>query len=153
MSQESYRSIANFFFFAFLDEALALESATRISAQFKTRMQNQSTNTQTQNDALIVYLTNQAFQSHRKHLYKGHSLISQEGGWLLPEGLDLSAWKQFHKEVPDQEMLAVLWSQILGLSDAAISEGLGVTAGTVRYRVGHGLRKLGAIHRFKVQTV
>ncbi len=41
------------------------------------------------------------------------------------------------------EVEAVLLSKILGFSDNEIAEGLGVTSGTVRYRIGRGLRHLG----------
>jgi hypothetical protein len=153
MMEESLETIATFFFFAFLDEAVATENALKTAAQFKARLQKRPGATGHEMQSLVVHLTNNAYQSHRKNLAKGHSLLSGEGGWLVPEGVDLSSWKQFHKEAPDNEMLVVLWSQVLGLPDQAISEGIGVTVGTVRYRVGHALQKLGAIHRFKTQAV
>ncbi len=151
--EESLERIATFFFFAFLDEALATENAIKAAAQFKSRLQKKAKASEHEAQVMVVHLTSEAFQSHRKHLFKGHSLLSGEGGWLIPDGVNLSSWKQFHKEAPDNEMLAVLWSQVLNISDQAISEGLGVTIGTIRYRVGHGLQKLGAIHRFKQRVV
>lgn len=150
--EESIRAIANFFFFAFLDEALAGSYSYRVTAKLKTRLRKDARMTPSDQQALIVHLTNEAYAAHRKNLVKGHSLISGEGGWVVADGLDLAPWKQFHKEASDHEMLSVLWSQILGFNDQSIAEGVGVTVGTVRYRVGHGLQKLGATHRFKHQA-
>ena len=150
--EDGVRSIANFFFFAFLDEGLANDHSNRVTAKFKARVRKHGNMAVADQHALIVHLTNEAYLSQRKTLMKGHTLISGDGGWVVPEGMDLAPWKQFHKEASDHEMLSVLWSQILGFPDQAISEGIGVTIGTVRYRVGHGLQKLGATHRFKNQV-
>ncbi len=57
--------------------------------------------------------------------------------------VDLTSWKAFFNSVDPVEVEAVLLSQILGFSDLEISDALGVSEGTVRYRTGHGLRKLG----------
>ncbi|MNT80198.1 hypothetical protein D3C72_2196280 [compost metagenome] len=68
-----------------------------------------------------------------------------ESGWLIPEGVDLGPWREFQKTASEDELLTVIWSKILKLSDHEISEGLGITQGTIRYRLGRALRKLGSM--------
>ena len=56
---------------------------------------------------------------------------------------DLTAWSNFMTTAEPTEVEAVLLSKILGFRDGEIAQGLGITVGTVRYRVGRGLRHLG----------
>lgn len=56
---------------------------------------------------------------------------------------DFVAWKAFFNSTEAVESEAVLLSQILKFTDSEIAWALGVSEGTVRYRTGHGLRKLG----------
>jgi hypothetical protein len=71
--------------------------------------------------------------------------LVQKTKYILPPGVSLGAWRQFHKEAADDELMSVVWSQIVGFEDSVISQGLGVSEGTVRYRVGRGLRQLGQL--------
>jgi DNA-directed RNA polymerase specialized sigma24 family protein len=68
---------------------------------------------------------------------------AKEAGFILPPDLDINVWMSFLGNGEPTEVEAVLLSKILGFSDDEIAEGLGVTAGTVRYRIGRGLRHLG----------
>ena len=68
---------------------------------------------------------------------------AKEAGFILPPELDINVWMSFVGQGEPTEVEAVLLSKILGFSDEDIAEGLGVTAGTVRYRIGRGLRHLG----------
>jgi len=63
----------------------------------------------------------------------------------VPEGLDLGPWREFQKSSSEDELLSVIWSKILKIDDDDISEGLGITQGTIRYRLGRALRKLGSM--------
>jgi hypothetical protein len=66
-------------------------------------------------------------------------------GFLFPVDFDMTAWVSFVNSAEPSESEAVLLSRILFFTDDEIAAGLGVTAGTVRHRVGHGLRKLGGL--------
>jgi hypothetical protein len=68
---------------------------------------------------------------------------SKEAGFILPPDLDINVWMTFLGNGEPTEVEAVLLSKILEFSDNEIADGLGVTAGTVRYRIGRGLRHLG----------
>ncbi|NJL25208.1 MAG: hypothetical protein HC902_08535 [Calothrix sp. SM1_5_4] len=65
-------------------------------------------------------------------------------GFLYPKSFDLSLWISFQSSGEPSEVEAVLLSKVLGFSDDEIAAGLNITPGTVRYRVGRGLRHLGA---------
>ncbi len=66
-----------------------------------------------------------------------------EKGFVLPKDFDLNSWTSFLAAGESTEVEAVLFSKILNFSEEEIADGLGVTTGTVRYRVGRGLRHLG----------
>ena len=67
----------------------------------------------------------------------------EEKGFVLPKGFDMQGWQNFITNSDIQEVEAVLLSRILHLPDEEVAQGLGVTVGTIRYRVGRGLRALG----------
>ena len=69
--------------------------------------------------------------------------FSRQPGFLLPDDFDLVAWSHFLSTADASEVDAVLFSKILGFTDEEIAAALDVTLGTVRYRVGRGLRHLG----------
>jgi hypothetical protein len=64
-------------------------------------------------------------------------------GFLIPSSLDLGIWSSFLTTAHPEECEAVLLSRILKFSDVEIASGIGVSEGTIRYRVGRGLRHLG----------
>jgi DNA-directed RNA polymerase specialized sigma24 family protein len=69
--------------------------------------------------------------------------FAQAPGFVRPPDFDLNAWSGFLNSGETSEVEAVLFSKMLNFSDEEIADGLGVTIGTVRYRVGRGLRHLG----------
>lgn len=68
---------------------------------------------------------------------------SELEGFFIPTDLDLAVWAAFLSTAHFEECEAVLLSHMIGFSDMEIATGLGVSEGTVRYRVGRGLRHLG----------
>jgi hypothetical protein len=94
---------------------------------------------------VLVLVTQQIWVKMRGNFFRGHPFITGDSGWQLPDRLDLSPWKEFQKIAPEDELLAVIWSQILGLKDEDISTALGFSEGTLRYRMGRALRKLGGV--------
>ena len=136
---EVYRKVAIFFFYAFLDEALATKATLKAVGKFQSVKSDQET------DSLIVYYTRLIWDQYRNKFVKGRLRLTANKGWLPPDGSELSSWKEFQKQAEDDEILAVIWSHILEIDDANVSRGLGVTKGTVRFRAARGLRRLGVI--------
>lgn len=139
------RSLALFFFFAALDERFSRAATIRALRLCQRRIGNHQLADEKW-PAVIVHVTN-SFFNKLKQTKSQPAAISYEAGWLVPEGVDLGPWMEFQKEADLDEFLTVLWSKILGFSDEAISEGLGLTVGTIRHRLARGLLILGAIRR------
>lgn len=57
-------------------------------------------------------------------------------------GIDLSPWRDFIRHAPEEEILSMIWVQILNLSTRSVGRGLGVSEGTIRHRVSRAIRKL-----------
>lgn len=95
-------------------------------------------------DSLLVYSTYKIWKKYsKKRNIKAKDLGLAAEGWIIPQGLKMEPWREFVKDQDPQLYLAIAWSQLLGFTDKDISEGLGVTEGSVRYRVGKGLKLLG----------
>lgn len=80
----------------------------------------------------------------------GHGLTIRRSGVLqkvFPQekSIDWSDWFEFLKSGNANEVSAVVWVRILGLQEQTVAEALGVTLGTLRYRLNRGLLSLGRI--------
>jgi DNA-directed RNA polymerase specialized sigma24 family protein len=141
MSDAQIRALAVFFYFAFQDERLSELATGKAIVALKSR---QRANEAGDFFASLVSTTHKIWREYKKNIRSTQSAVSQTGGWLLPTGVDLGPWRQFRKESPDEEFLVIIWSQISKIPYESISKGLGITTGTVRHRVGRGLKRLGA---------
>lgn len=142
MTETETQSIALFFYFAFLDDQKAIEAATRALVFCRDR---KSKNPELKSSVALVVSTKTIWNRYKARIARGRPNTSIESGWLLPEGVDLGPWREFQKTASEDELLTVIWSKILKISDNDISEGLGITSGTIRYRLGRALRKLGSM--------
>ncbi len=144
LSEAQIRSVCLFYFFVLLDESEALTWTLKTIGKFsKAKTGNQGQEVEWASE--MVYLTHESWRQLQKKGYGLGSPVSYEAGFLVPSDVDLGIWKQFRKEAESDEFLAVIWSKILGVSDADMAKGLAITLGTVRHRVGRGLRHLGSL--------
>ena len=142
MIQVDSQSIALFFFFALLDESRAIEATSEAIQNAKNRL---SKNIQLKPTVALVAATYFIWEKNSARFMRGRPNYSVNSGWILPSDLDMGAWKEFQKTAQEDEFLAVIWSRILKISDEDISLGLGISIGTLRYRTGRALRRLGAL--------
>ncbi|MEK2643845.1 hypothetical protein [Bdellovibrio sp. BCCA] len=142
MTEADVQSIALFFYFALLDDQKAIEASSQALALGRARKQR---NPDLKNSVAIVAATKSVWDRYKARVARGRPNTSVESGWLIPEGLDLGPWREFQKSASEDELLTVIWSKILRIEDDDISEGLGITQGTIRYRLGRALRKLGSM--------
>lgn len=142
MGETEVKSIALFFFFAFLDDRRALEASTHAISICSAK---KSKNPQFNNKVLIVMSTFSIWTKHCLKISRGNPNISTEAGWMIPADLDLGPWREFQKSATQDELLAIIWSKILEIPEKDIAQGLGVSEGTVRYRLGRAFRKLGSM--------
>lgn len=137
------RTVANFFFYALLDESLAVKASSK--AYKKCIKKIDLKDADSDYESVIVNETYKIWSQYQKKAGELNQNIGFEGNWILPPHADLGLWRQFLRDAEPEEFLAVLWSQVLKYPDEKISKGLGVTVGTVRHRTNRGLRKLGSM--------
>lgn len=142
MTENDIKSVALFFFYAFLDDRRAIEAATEAVEKCRHRL---GKNKDLKSSIAMVTVTKQVWEKYSGRFVRGRPNYSLESGWLIPENLDLGPWKEFQKSAQEDELLCLVWSKILKISDEDISLGLGVSVGTLRYRIGRALRKLGTL--------
>lgn len=142
MIQLDVKAASLFFFFATLDEQRAIEGSIQCLKYSQSRLsKNEDMNPQ----VALVAATKYVWDRNAGRFLRGRPNYLPDSGWLMPENLEMGAWKEFQKSAQEDEFLCLIWSKILKISDEDISAGLGVSTGTLRYRVGRALRKLGAV--------
>ena len=145
MGEDRIQSLALFFFFSTLEERFAQSITIKALKKCQKKMKRFQLPDKKW-PSVIVHVTNTFFNKFKKQKHHPPA-ISHKAKCLIPDNIDLSPWIEFQKKADLDEFLAVLWSKVLGFSDESISEGLGVTTGTVRHRLSRGLHILGAINR------
>jgi hydroxymethylpyrimidine pyrophosphatase-like HAD family hydrolase len=151
MVDTQVHAVAKFFFLTLKDHRVAHEATKRSLLRLQKQQKNQPT--QDEDLANLVYVTYKYWKLYHKNKSQFsffhvqpkvvEEAISQENKFYFPKELSISAWNQFIKDSKEDEILLVAWSKILNISDTDIAKGLGLSEGTVRYRVGNGLKKLG----------
>ncbi|MFM6929870.1 MAG: hypothetical protein ACKOX6_15480 [Bdellovibrio sp.] len=142
MTEADIQSIALFFYFALLDDKKAIEASTQALVLCRDK---QKRNPGLSSSVAVVVATKVVWGRFKARVIRGRPNTSVESGWLIPEGIDFGPWREFQKTASEDELLTVIWSKILKINDNDISEGLGITQGTIRYRLGRALRKLGTM--------
>lgn len=150
MSDKDIKSIALFFYFALLDDVKAIEAANKAMSILKEKKKR---NPNTRTEVLVVSATHAIWESIHKKIYRGRPNTTGESGWIIPQELDLGPWREFQKNASTDELLVVIWTKILNYSDDIVSEGLGLSTGTVRYRCARAFRKLGGMTNMTPKTV
>lgn len=142
-SRSAIEKIALFFYFAFLDEIRAREAGRVVLKKLrqKTLGKNFSADEEAE---MIVSLCDQHLDVFAKHA-KPTGLSFSAGQIILPPQSNWGPWFELRRLTEKNEFYAVLWTRVLGISEEVTARGLGVSLGTVRYRVGRGLKALGRI--------
>ncbi len=142
MTEDDVRAIALFFYFAFLDDQKAIEASSKALEICRGRLKKSP---DIRPAVLIVSSTKIVWEKYQGRIKRGRPNTSFESGWLIPENVDFGPWREFQKLSSEDELLTTIWSKILRFKDEEISEGLGITQGTIRFRLGRALRKLGGM--------
>ena len=151
ITDEQVRCIALFFLFALLDEKTALAAAETAAAQVKSLPQPVGPLVdESARRVSLIQILKKVFEANRKVLARNRPLAMSATVWTLPEGIDLRGWMKFQKDSSDGEVMAVVLSKLLGFTDYEIADGLNITVGTARYRIGKGMRQLGTSLRGRV---
>ena len=145
-SEIPLRNFALFFLFVFLDERLAMEIANRAVTTYRSKTKKLDSNS-TDARKVLIAICFDLWKSHKKRIVRGQPSSQLTDFGQLPEqmptGSDQAAWMRFHKDAGDEELLAILFTQVLRLPENEISEALKISTGTLRHRVARGIRMLG----------
>jgi hypothetical protein len=167
ITDEQARRIALFFLFSLVDEKVALQAAHKAAAQVKALSTPKPgsgptppDNSPQASNAAIIAILRKGFDQHRKLLPRNRPMIEPDSSWVLPthagkasdlKYIDIQGWFRFQKDSSYTEIVAVVLAKILGFDEYDIAEGLNISIGTVRYRIGKGVRQLG-LHFVKVSS-
>jgi hypothetical protein len=140
MTDAEVRAIALFFFFALLDEKKAIEAASIASDHCAKLMRNKKSASASQAIVISCFHT---WKKLRRHLHRGRPTLAHELGWLTFQEANLGPWKEFQKTSPEDELITMIWSRVLKIPDRDIASALDLPEGTIRYRVGKALKRIG----------
>jgi hypothetical protein len=135
--------IALFYYFAFLDEGKAQAATART---IKTLLKKNISEKSSPKHALrtFVAITNKTVQKNKGESRAANFSFSA-GHIVLPEKSNWGPWFEFRKVAEEPDFLAILYAKVLGIDETTIALGLNVPVGTVRHRLGRGLKVLGRI--------
>jgi len=142
---EFLEKVALFYYFSFLDEAKAQAVTARTLKKFRLERIEKNKLNENASDVELVGVTNEFIKKHKKKAIHPLGLSFSAGSIVLPDKSNWGPWFEFRKSADERDFHALLYSRILGLSDASIAAGLLLPLGTVRYRLGRALKHLGKI--------
>jgi len=131
-------AVVKYFFFLSFDEQISFAASLKVLGELKAG--NRLDNDHRSHWVQTVHKWKPRLKKMRGRVWSESPTVP---GFILPKDLEVASWVSFMSAAEAEEVEAVLLSRVLGFSDAEISQGLDVTEGTVRYRVGRGLRHLG----------
>ena len=138
METSVIETVAKYFYFTSLNEQLTFAASFRVLNELKANGWIEDGH----RDRWVALLTKWRSKM-RKISPRDWAHYPEEKGFVPPDNFNTAAWSNFMANGEPSEVEAVLLSRILGFTDGEMASGLGVTVGTVRYRVGRGLRHLG----------
>lgn len=144
MKRNQVHEIGLFFLLGFMDEKVALAAASRCIAKMKAAQESSSGSFPT---VELIRICQEAWKTFRKQIPRNQPLSTPTDSWVLPSDLDISIWTRYQKDAADEDVMALLFSLVLGVSDHDLAEGLQTSVGTIRYRLGKGVRQLGLVVR------
>lgn len=142
-TRDSIEKIALFFYFAFLDEVRAREAGRVVLKKLRQKTLGKDFSEDAEAE-LIVSLCDQHLEAFAQHV-KPTGLSFSAGQIILPPKSNWGPWFEFRRLGDKNDFHATLWTRVLGFSEAVVAKGLNVSLGTVRFRVGRGLKSLGKI--------
>lgn len=133
-----------FFYLALLDEAKAKEAIHDVVKSLRKKgVQNNPE--QSENLERLISTLHSVYDNYTSKARPMGTVFSS-GNLVLPTGLNWGRWLEFHRQADKNDLLAVIFNKILGISEDVVARGLGVSDGTVRFRVSKGLRLLGGLN-------
>lgn len=145
--QSRVRDIGLFFLLGLMDERTALNAAGRVIAQLKAQHGERF---HLVPPAILIRACRAAWKAFRKGVPRNQPIEIPQTAWVFPvtpQAVDITAWGRYQKDASDDDVMALLFSHVLGFSDTDLAEGFQTSVGTIRYRLGKGVRQLGLVVR------
>lgn len=131
-----------FFYLAFLDETRAKEATREIVKTLRRRGLHKP-NASESLEELVQLIHDYSIRHINSARPTGISFTS--GDLVVPSGLNWSRWLEFRRQSERNDFYAVLFTRVLGISEALVAKALKVSEGTMRFRVARGLKLLGGV--------
>lgn len=150
MKKEQSRAIGLFFFLGFMDERLALSAASRVVARLKAEfpdISRKNTEPEMLPVSAVIAGCLESWKVHRHQRSRSQAPGEVDVSWCQPSSIDLEAWSRFQADASDEDLMTLLFSIVLSVSDEELAEGFRTSVGTIRYRLGRGVRQLGLVAR------
>ncbi len=138
METSVIETVAKYFYFFSLEDRITFSASFRVLGDLKSNGWIDTAH----KDRWIHVLNKWRGRMHRIPRREWNPSEDHDG-FIEPKNFNRIAWMNFLNHADHLEVEAVVLSQILNFTDEEIAKGLGVSVGTVRYRVGRGLRQLG----------
>ncbi len=144
MRQEQARDIGLFFLLGLMDERVSLAAAGRAIAKIKATEKSPSDLVE---PADLIRVCRESWKVHRRLIPRNQPVEAPTSAWVVPAEIDIAIWARYQKDAPDEDIMTILFSLILGFSDVDLADGFQTSTGTIRYRLGKGIRQLGLVVR------
>lgn len=143
LSNTLLEKVALFYYFALLDEGKA-QSAT--SSTIKNLMKLGVNETTSEFEAFKLFVRETSrFVNKARAEHRTTSFSFSAGHIVLPEKSNWGPWFEFRKVADEPDFLTVLYQRVICLDEKVIAAGLAIPVGTIRHRLGRGLKALGRI--------
>lgn len=134
------QKLAQFFFLSTLDEEMAALFSRRAAGEFLRKGRDASEPLSDRTFVQVCYFSLKKLWS--EGLSDQAFTVTYQKGWAFPEPVDLASWAAFRRQADLEEFTAVLFLRVLKIPENSVSQALGVTVGTLRFRLARGLRSL-----------
>ena len=141
--QAQIAALALFYFYAFPDEKVALYATQKTWDRMRALFRRPQKKFEDWSQHFVL-LTADGYNRYQRQAVKHIHLVPELQKEILHvHSADMGPWKEFRKRAGQDELLAVLWTQVLGLAEEDVTRALRISSGTLNHRLARGLRKLG----------
>lgn len=139
---EAVSSLAKFYFFAFADEELALKASQEAFNQVQKDAKQGKKGEVALTELILV-----GHEFYQKYLpKKDHPpRVSFHSGWEAPQQFEIAPWLEFKKRAHPDEIFVYIWQFILQASTESLASALGVSLGTILFRLAQSSKTMGQI--------
>jgi hypothetical protein len=138
--RHSVEKLALFFYFCFMDEGRA-QAATRDSLF---QLRKRRSDGRASSEAVIVNVTDSILR--KNPVAQGLRHVGFIEGYVdFPEGSNWGPWFEYRKSADAEDFSTLIWVKVLGFTISDVASGLGVSEGTVKFRLGNAMRDLGQL--------